>query len=289
MTTEFVKQPVLEIETKVSLYEQVSGTLYSGVIVIGAISFVLIGIWLSLMSDGVWHEGRNVPEPIDPGQLRPVGVAEDIEEPGVEEFPEVAEPMLADSLEAVDVRSTVRASDKAGDSAFNGAGRGLGDRRQAGYKGNDLTEGHEAWKHWQIDYTVSSIQEYGRQLDHFGVELAAAEKKGLTVIYCKDVSKQPTLRVGQKSAEGRIYFQHAKQLLRRWDLLTLQKAGVEDCESRTPIHFYPDAMIRKMYQLETMQLEEDGRKIEEVKQAKFVIAGSEGGYQFKLAELIYLN
>ncbi len=287
MSSDLVQRPVISVDTEVSQYERVSSGLSAGVIIVGLLAGVMFFIWYSMLKND-----RVVVTPIPAlaGETsNPEGVAEDIEEPGVEEFPEVAEPMLAEALEAVDVASTVRANDSvAGNAPFMGTGKGLGDSREKGF-GTGGNDRNEPWKRWEIDFKVTSIPEYAKQLDHFKIELGGAEKKGDSVVYCLNVSSSPMLRQGLKRSEKRIYFQHSKPILRKWDLQILQKAGLQDSADRTPIQFYPAEIIQQMYALEAAQLQQDGRTVPQIKKTYFAVEATGGSYQFVLKEMKYLN
>lgn len=285
---ELVQRPVISVDTEVSQYERVSGGLSAGVIIVGLLAGVMFFLWYSLLkTDRVVVTAI----PALAGETaNPEGVAEDVEEPGVEEFPEVAEPMLAEALEAVDVASTVRANDSvAGDAPFMGTGKGLGDSREKGF-GNGGTDKSEPWKRWEINFSVTSIAEYAAQLDHFKVELGGAQKRGDGITYVNNLAGgNMTKREGLKRTEKRIYFQQAKRQLRNWDLTLLQRAGVQDIDNRTPVQFFPGDMINQIFSMEAQKVQADGRKLEQVKKTVFNIEGTPGNYEFVLGKIEYLN
>lgn len=283
--TELVQRPVISVETEVSQYERVSGGLTAGVIILGLLAGVMFFLWYSLLkTDRVVVTAI----PALAGETsNPEGVAEDIEEPGVEEFPEVQEPMLAEALEAVDVASTVRANDSvAGDAPFMGSGKGLGDSREKGFgTGGDDTS--QPWTRWEINFEVTSMAEYAQQLDFFKIELGGAEKRGDTISYVTNLSGAMNKRDGLKRTERRIFFQQSKRVLRNWDLRLLQKAGVVG--EIMPVQFYPPEMIQQIYTLEATKVQNDGREIPHVKKTTFSITGSGGNYQFNLDKIEYVN
>ena len=284
---ELVQRPVIQVDTEVSQYERVSGGLTSGVIILGLVAIVVFAIWYSLLeSDRVVVTAI----PALAGETsNPEGVAEDIEEPGVEEFPEVQEPMVAEALEAVDVASTVRANDSvAGDAPFMGKGKGLGDSREQGF-GNGGTDKSEPWKRWEINFKVTTLADYKQQLDDLGIQLGGAEKRGDTVVYVSNFTGNMKRSDGLKRSEKRIFFQHSKIQLRNWDLSILQEAGVQDAGDRMPVQFYPNELINKIYSLEATRMQSDGRKAVQIKKTKFNIVGSAGNYDIDIDTIEYLN
>lgn len=284
---ELVRRPVIRMETRVSQYEKVSGGLAAGVIIMGFLAAIMTFLWYSLLKT---H--RSIPDSFVAfaGEtMNPEGVAEDVEEPGVEEFPEVQEPQLAEALESVDVVSTVRANDSvAGDAAQMGTGKGLGDSRSKGIGGGG-SDVNEPWKRWQIIYSVNTMAEYAQQLDYFKIELAGAERVGDNIVYLTDLSKTPVIRAGYKRLEKRIYFSHSIPQFRNWDLNLLRNANVANAADRIPLQFYPVDVINQMYRLETERLQRDGREIRNIQSTVFNVVGTPGNYRFELSNVVYLN
>jgi hypothetical protein len=284
---ELVARPVIRVETQVSQYERVSGGLASGVIIMGLLAAVMFFIWYSLLKTN-----RTIPDvtPAFAGETsNPEGIAEDVEEPGVEEFPEVQEPQLAEALESVDVISTVRANDSvAGDAAQMGTGKGLGDRRSQGF-GTGGTVSNKFWERWQIIYSVNTMSEYARQLDFFKIELGGAERAGDNIVYLTNVSGAANIRAGAKRLERRVYFSHTIPQLRNWDLNLLRNANVANAGDRIPLQFYPAEIINLLGSLEAQQLARDNREVANVKSTIFNVVGSPGNYRFELGKVNYLN
>ena len=284
---ELVARPVIRVETRVSQYERVSGGLASGVIIMGILAAILFFLWYSMLKTQ-----RSIPDSFAAfagESMNPEGIAEDVEEPGVEEFPEVQEPQLAEALESVDVISTVRANDSvSGDAAQMGTGKGLGDRRSKGI-GNGGTDVNEPWKRWQILYSVNTMSDYAQQLDFFKIELAGSERVGENIVYVTSVSGTPAIRGGLKRQEKRMYFSHAIPQLRNWDLNLLQNANVANARERIPLQFYPVEIINRLYQLETERIRQDGKEIRHIKNTIFNVVGTPGNYRFELTNIVYTN
>lgn len=284
---ELVARPLIRVETKVSQYERVSGGLASGVIIMGLLAGVMFFIWYSMLK-----QVRSIPDSFVAfaGEtMNPEGVAEDVEEPGVEEFPEVQEPQLAEALESVDVISTVRANDSvAGDATQMGTGKGLGDRRSKGIGGGG-TAVNKPWERWQILYSVNTMGEYAQQLDFFKIELAGAERVGDNIVYLTNVSSTPNVKAGAKRLERRMYFSHTIPQLRNWDINLLRGANVANAGERIPIQFYPSDIINRLGQMEDEQIKRDNKRIEDIKSTVFNVVGTPGNYRFELSKITYAN
>ena len=94
---------------KVSAHDLVSSWLVALLIVIGFAVTILFLLWLTTR---VYVQQRPVPVDVldDPGGSDNFGVGEDLEPPGVEELPDVEEPQIAETIQAVtDAVSSVAA------------------------------------------------------------------------------------------------------------------------------------------------------------------------------------
>jgi hypothetical protein len=284
---ELVARPLIRVETKVSQYERVSGGLAAGVIIMGLLAAVMFFIWYSMLK-----QARSIPDSFVAfagENMNPEGVAEDVEEPGVEEFPEVQEPQLAEALESVDVISTVRANDSVGgDATQMGTGKGLGDRRSKGIGGGGDAV-NKPWERWQILYSVSTMGEYAQQLDFFKIELGGAERVGDNIVYLTNVSGTPNVKAGAKRLEQRMYFSHTIPQLRNWDINLLRAANVANAAERIPVQFYPTDIINRLGQLESEQIQRDNKRIEDIKSTVFNVVGNPGNYRFELSKITYAN
>ena len=92
----------IEVEMRVSRYDQVSGMLISLLILIGCAVGIMFVIWLTMVL--VFHQIAVPIKLVENAAGRgdnPPGFERDMLAPGMEEMPELAEPQLEAALEAV--------------------------------------------------------------------------------------------------------------------------------------------------------------------------------------------
>ena len=132
-------KPKINVETKSSSYDRVNAILIAALFMFGFLFAVLFLIWAT---SGVESSPAGIPVVVTgeaPGEEKPKGEADDAEDPGVEEFPEIETPQLANALEAVadSVSSVQGALEKRSGSAQQmGKGSGFGSREGGGSGGN---------------------------------------------------------------------------------------------------------------------------------------------------------
>lgn len=280
-----------ESRTAVSRYDVVSGFLVASV---GLVGFITALLALLIFLNMEWDKEVKAPMFIFEdlaGFENPEGIAEDFEEPGVEELSEVEEPQLADALEMVtDAVSTTRAAIEAVDGTAEkmGQGKGLGDKRQSGLGGGGKGTGNPA-EHWIVKYSTSSKEAYAAQLDFFKIEIGALSRDTNLVEYAANVSAaKPTYRKGTRKDEKRVYFKKPNNHpVLRWDIAFLQAAGAQT-SNRYIFTFYPSATFQKLYQLEKQALLRDQKQMSDVQRTTFTVeSASGGGFQYKLNNIKY--
>jgi hypothetical protein len=102
------------------------------------------------------------------------GIAEEPQPPGVDDAPELMEPQLQDTLNALSTLSLDEAilADEAIDAAVEaGKGEGLGDSRQLGPGGDGVIERVPRWERWKIRFEPRSSADFTRWLDEFGIRI----------------------------------------------------------------------------------------------------------------------
>ena len=275
-----------ESKTAVSRYDLVSGFLVAAVGLVGFITGLLaLLIFLNMEWDKEVEAEMFIFEDLA-GFENPEGIAEDFEEPGVEELAEVEEPQLADALEMVtDAVSTTRAAIEAvdGTAAQMGQGKGLGDKRQSGLGGGGTGKGNPA-EHWVVKYSTTSKEAYAAQLDYFKIEIGALSKQTTGVQYAYNLSaSKPSFREGTRREEKRVYFKKPNNHpVLRWDKQLLEAAGASTA-NKYIFTFYPMATFQKLYNLEKAQLQRDGKQLTDVKRVTFTVEGKKGGgFEYKM-------
>ncbi len=158
----------------------------------------------------------------------------------------------------------------------HGTGRPLG--TGGGYYGGTPTE-----ERWVIRFAEgSSIDEYARQLDFFGIELGVLLPGRL--IFVSNMSTTPMTReVNTGNGEERLYMTWQGGGTRREaDVKLFQRAGV-DASQGTIFHFYP----RETEQLlMTIEQQYAGRRQQEIRRTYFVVERGGDGFVFRVTRQV---
>lgn len=271
-----------------SNYDVTASLLLALLVLIGFAVTVLFLVWLT----SVWKFKKEPPEvaviTLNPSGQHAMGVARDIEEPGVEELADVAEPQIADTLEAVtDAVSSIAGAMQAfeGNAEMMGTGNGLGDSRASG-PGGDGDGGPAFYERWQIKFTTNSIETYAQQLDHFGIELGLIGGNKPEVEYASQLANgKPTTRVApDASGEKRIRFNYGQGVMRNLDLSLMNKAGF-NTRNRVPLHFWRGGEIQKLRLLELQHA--SPRPENEIAKTIFGVRGEPGAFEFYIVDQTY--
>ncbi|HMO14263.1 MAG TPA: hypothetical protein PKD64_01420 [Pirellulaceae bacterium] len=278
-----------EPDTRVSSYERVSSFLISAITVTGILTAIGFMTWLTLFE---WGSRPFIAELYEEfgNEDRPEGVADDWQEPGVEEFPEVEQPQLADALEAMtDAVSSVRAQlEKVdGNAAEMGRGKGLGDIRQRG-KGKGNSKLVPEAQRWRIEYSTTSMGDYRTQLNFFDIELGALSKTTGRIDLIRNLtSAKPAREISSRAQEKRLYFSHTQQTLKQWDQRIARDAGVNDVNERILVQFYSQPTRQLLRDAEAAFLEKERRQLLEVQRTYFRIRPKGNGFEFYVNKMDY--
>ncbi|GIW88652.1 MAG: hypothetical protein KatS3mg108_2976 [Isosphaeraceae bacterium] len=170
---------------------------------------------------------------------------------------------------AVAVASGVRAS-KIGNAAVGyGFGGGVGE-------GGVARENR-----WSIVYPPGqTVDEYARQLDFFGIELAVPTGSNSLEYVSRFSTGSPVRRSAVARSDGRLYFLWQGGNRKEADMDLLQRAGV--AVGNKPIfQFYPKDVEDQLAQLEVQFA---GRQPIEIASTRFTVVAAGNGYQFKVIE-----
>lgn len=277
-----VREPV---QLRVSAYDKVASLLISLLILIGLAVAIMFVIWLTMT---LVFQQKSVPvklvENVAGRGDHAEGFERDLEAPGLEEMPELAEPQLEATLEAVtDAVSSVAASMDVLDtpSTVTGKGEGgLGDSRPPG----PLGEGEDIiprWERWEVRWSATGLAEYARQLDFFKIELGAVGGSP-NVDYAYNLTKpRPDRRSGPPEQEKRLYMTWKTGSLEAFDKALLARAGIS-YEGRLVMQFYPEEVEDR---LAWMEMENGGgRSVKEFLKTVFGVRKTRSGYEFYIIE-----
>ena len=282
-------KPNFQIETKVSSYDAVNAFLISSIVVIGTLVSILFMIWLTM----IWNQEPElkltlIVDPSEIGNEKPEGFADDIHEPGVEEFPEVDTPQLADALEALtDAVSSVRANRETrdGDSDVMGKGGGFGSREGGPGNGNSgIVPEHKRWK---IEYNTPDINKYARQLSFFKIDIGVISNLSNDVVRLRDPGGSgQVINTTRKDENKSLFFIHEKRQLRRWDERMTRDRSI-DLEGRFTVQFYADTTRAILRQVEATYLQKDGKELKDVRKTGFKIVEAGSGFNFVVSSVEY--
>jgi len=251
----------------------------------GTITMLMFLIWLS--SQFRWEQRAVASvQPLEDvgGGSKGDNLSEDrdMEVPGMDEMPELAEPIVTHSLDSITqvVASQDLVMDTFGGKGGFGEGKGtgIGDGEGEGF-GPGTKKGIPAWERWEVRFSATDEDLYKRQLDFFGIEFGIAGGGIPTVDYVKDFRKNPpTVRTAQNpKLEKRIRFLYRDGRLKQLDREIAQKAGV-NVDGRVVFQFYPQPMYTQLLTLENEKMRP--RSISEVLRTVFGIRPAGNGFQF---------
>ena len=274
----------MPVDLGVSAYERVASLLVALLLIVGFIVFALFLMWWAKRAIAA---NRPVPiaamEELSGRGEHAQGVGREMEEPGVEELAELEQPQLADTLAAVTTAITLQPAtldELLGEADAMGHGRGQGDSRGTGPGGEGTAKIIPRWDRWEISFSASQIETYARQLDFFGIELAAMSGGSANVDYASKLSlDSPTKRSGSGAAEKRLRFGWKAGRLQEFDRQLLGKAGV-DAHGRVVVQFASPALENELARLENEQLA--GRDLSEVRKTVFGVESADGGYKLSV-------
>ena len=272
-------------DPRTSAYDRLSAALSALTMIFGTFAVLLFMMWLSMLAATRPRppEVAAIPPMGDPGEEKPLGVADDILEPGIEDLYEVDVPQLADAVEAVtDAPSRFRGllATVDGDAAEMGKGRGLGSRDGGGGGG-----GGRGYERWAIEYESENVKVYLQQLAGFGIQIGAVNKVRDEILLLLDLDSQPQSRPVKRSEEKRIYFVHAQSKLKFWDMRFAKKAGV-DTTGKIMVQFYPPETTQVLAQLELDEANRRGLKVEQIRRTVFKVRPVGGGFEYYVADVL---
>jgi hypothetical protein len=271
----------MPVDLRVSAYERVASLLLALLLIVGFIVFTLFLIWWAQRAIAANQPVKIAAvEELSGRGDHALGVGREMEEPGVEELADVEQPQLADSLAAVTTAVSLQPAtldQLLGEAELVGRGRGQGDSRGAGPGGEGTAKIIPRWDRWEIRFSASQVETYAKQLDFFGIELAAMGGGKADVEYAAKLSlDSPTKRTGKGADEKRLRFGWKAGRLQEFDRQLLAKAGI-DMHGRVVVQFASGALEDELARLENEHLA--GRDLSEVRKTVFGVESAAGGYK----------
>ncbi len=289
MSTDFSKRPKpqLTVETSASSYDRLNAALVAAIMLFGFLFAVLFLIWLTSIFDFSRRAAGPIAVANEAGDSKPEGVADDVLEPGVEEFPEVEVPQLANALEAVtDSVSSVRGAleKRSGDAAQMGKGAGFGSRDGGPGSGGD---GIPEYKRWVISYEASDIGAYAKQLSFFNIDIGVIHQVKNDIWRVRDVGGSASVLKTSRERENKtLRFMHQKQRMKKWDQELCKRNSVT-VENTIQAQFYPESTRQIIRIAEAAALEGTGKQLSEVRNTYFKVEPGGSGFVFTVTDIKY--
>ncbi len=136
---------------------------------------------------------------------------------------------------------------------------------------------------WEVTFPDDiTIEEYARQLDYFGIEIAAVSSDDKVESIARVSQPKPEKRVGRRTDDERLYIGWKSGTLHAADRRLLLKAGINS-NRKELIHYFPLETQRLMQQVERAYA---GREPREIHRTRFEIRklAADDGYEFVVAE-----
>jgi hypothetical protein len=227
------------------------------------------------------------------------GFGTDPEPPGVPDAPELSEPQLGETLDAlmsVDVLSAVSTSDAviadqsiqaAGQAA--GRGNGLGDARTPGPGNDGVIERVPRWQRWKIRFEPQSKDDFEAWLDQYKIRVGVLGRDNLVHVAWNFAGGAPTVEAKPPLEYGK-YGQTipADGPMPALTTQLAREAGILQF-GRIALLFYPFEAEAVLYTLEkakqeAVQGKHDPNKIRET---VFTVIRQGNGYQFAVIDQKY--
>ncbi|QDS99498.1 hypothetical protein [Adhaeretor mobilis] len=220
-----------------------------------------------------------------------MGISDEPEPPGVQDAPELAEPQLQDTLDALTATISTNAailSDQAIDAADQaGKGDGLGDSRQLGTGGDGVVERVPRWERWKIRFEPESVGAFTAWLDQYGIRVGVLGRDN-QVHVAYDFNK------GRKveSAPVKEYNPWGRTVPSDGPMpaLTKQlasKAGIAS-RGRYILLFFPFSVEELLWNIEKEYRVSKGHDdVNDVRETVFTVLPKGGGYDFEVIDQKY--
>ena len=283
---------------KVSSYEQAATLVVTLLVIFGT---MFGGLAMLFFADKF---GREVVEPIAFVPMEATsptgnnGFGTDPEPPGVEEGSELAEPNLAETLEAVETTtellsdavmsdSIVAAPDQTAQGAADEAskGSGVGDARRPGPGNDGVIERVPRWERWRIRFEPPSAGDFVKWLDQYKIRIGVLGRDNQVHVaydFGSGTAKTESAKPLDYAGWGQTLPADGPMPALTKDLA--RKAGILQ---RGPITllFYPFEVEALLYNMEKAKNKfDDPNKIRET---TFTVVQDSDGYKFEVVDQKY--
>ncbi|MCA9230538.1 MAG: hypothetical protein KDA57_07795 [Planctomycetales bacterium] len=267
----------------VNLYDRTSTLLIALLVLVGC---TVLGVLVVFFANRRYPTIQAIPVvPVEATSASAnQGLAEEPDPPGVEEAPDLSEPQLQDTLDALtSAASTKHAilSDETIEAEQEaGKGKGLGDARMAGAGGDGVVERVPRWQRWKIRFDPDSEGEFSRWLDFHKIELGVLGRDNL-VHYAYELSSEAKQREGEPTKETRGYTSAADGPMPALTDRLARKADIAKHGSIVLL-FYPFELESILWTLE--QEHAKGRNVNTIRETVFTVVRDRNQFAFQVLD-----
>ena len=215
------------------------------------------------------------------------GLAQEPDPPGVEDAPELSEPRLQDTLdaltEAVSTKEVLLSDEMIDAENEAGRGKGKGDARMAGPGGDEGVERVPRWERWKIRFEPKSEGEFARWLDYHKIELGVLGRDN-QVHYAYDLSGTFKTKEGEPTKETRGYTSAADGPMPEITNRLARKADVARFGS-VVLMFYPFEVESILWTIEKQY--SGDRDVNDIRETVFTVIPSRNQFEFQVIDQKY--
>lgn len=219
------------------------------------------------------------------------GLAQEPDPPGVEDAPDLSEPQLQDTLDALTMAvsmNEVLLSDELIDAEKEaGKGKGLGDSRMAGEGGDGVIERVPRWQRWKIRFEPESIDDFAHWLDFHKIEIGVLGRDNQVHLAYELASGSPKARTADPKQETRGYTSAADGPMPNLTNQLARKADVARYGSIVLL-FYPFEVESILWTMENQYAQEHGvTDVNRLRETVFTVIKERGTYSFQVIDQKY--
>lgn len=276
-----------EYKLTINSYDRTSTLLIALLVMVGLTVFCLLVIFFANRTFPTI-----VPIPVVPVEATSAnanqGFATEPDPPGAEDAPDLAEPQLQDTLDALTSAASISQallSDETLEAEdIAGKGKGLGDARMAGPGGDGVVERVPRWERWKFRFEPESTGEFARWLDFHKIEIGVVGRDNLIHYAFEMSSGNPKQRAAEPTKETRGYTSAADGPM---PTLTNQLARKADIARHGSIVllFYPFEVESILWTIE--QKHAEGRGANDIRETVFTVTRDGGNFSFEVIDQKY--
>ncbi|MEM0926711.1 MAG: hypothetical protein AAGJ83_11790 [Planctomycetota bacterium] len=273
---------------RVSRFDSVTWGLVSVIVFLGCLVSMMFVMWLATGEPKLLVQ----PMPIakQSGATGSIVSEPEFEQPTAKEIEDLVEPAIKHTIEALtNAVSTVAMSVQwsSGQTDETSDGGGGTSRSKGSEPGNQIVP---RWQRWELRFSATDKDDYARQLDHHGIELAAFGGTGPNVIeMATDLASQPRRKINENpETEKRLYFSwlYSNPLL-KFDQQILRSVGISSA-GRNVVRFVSAELETQLLRLERQHCLSNGKTFpDSISKTVFESRRGEDGYEFTVIKQRY--